>query len=121
MTVTPRRPLRSRQTRWAAALAGWLTRAGVRPNAISALSVVFAGLAGLCLIGAASGGTGRRIVLLLATAGFIQLRLLCNLLDGMVAIATISASSGRTSSWCRSTSRTSTASCPRGRSCRFPS
>lgn len=85
-TETPRRPLRSRQTRWAAVLAGWLTRAGVSPNAISGASVVFAALAGLCLLGAAGGQPGRRIVLLLVAAGGIQLRLLCNLLDGMVAI-----------------------------------
>jgi len=86
VTTSARRPLRSRQTRWAAALAGWLTRAGVRPNTISALSVLFAGVAGLAFVVTAWGPPGRRIALLLAAAAFIQLRLLCNLLDGMVAI-----------------------------------
>jgi phosphatidylglycerophosphate synthase len=87
MTTEPaRRPLRTRQTRWAAALAGWLTRAGVRPNTISGASVLVAGLAGLFFLAGAAGGTGRRVFFTLAAGGFIQLRLLCNMLDGMVAL-----------------------------------
>jgi phosphatidylglycerophosphate synthase len=81
-----RRPLRSRQTRWAAALAGWLAARGVRPNQISVASVVFAGLAGGALaLGPALGGPWHGALLVAAAAG-IQLRLLCNLMDGMVAI-----------------------------------
>jgi phosphatidylglycerophosphate synthase len=81
-----RRPLQSRQTRWAAAMASWLTRRRVPPNAISLASVVFAALAGGCL--AATGGEAPlpRAALLAVAAAMIQLRLLCNLLDGMVAI-----------------------------------
>jgi phosphatidylglycerophosphate synthase len=59
---------------------------GVAPNAISVASLVFAIFAALALAqsGAATGPL--RVVLLLAAAALIQLRLLCNLLDGMVAI-----------------------------------
>ncbi|MFY9561490.1 MAG: CDP-alcohol phosphatidyltransferase family protein [Terriglobales bacterium] len=84
--VPPRRPLKTRQRAWAQALARMLTRAGVAPNAISLTSLVFAVGAGVCL-----GWTARvegfvRPALFLAAAACIQLRLLCNMLDGMVAV-----------------------------------
>ncbi len=81
-----RRPIKARETVWAKALTRWLTRAGARPNQISLLSLLFAGLAGLCLILSRGGPDAHRIALLLAAALLIQLRLLANLLDGMVAI-----------------------------------
>src|SRR5688500_916159 len=81
-----RRPLRSRQTRWASGVAGWLTRRGVRPNQISLASVGFAALAAVCLILSRWAGPPAGAALLLAGAAFIQLRLLCNLFDGMVAV-----------------------------------
>jgi phosphatidylglycerophosphate synthase len=82
-----RRPLKSRDTRWAAAVAGWLARAGVRPNFISLSSLVFAAGSGLCLAlaGSAAADWQWSCLMVLAAAG-IQLRLLCNLFDGMVAI-----------------------------------
>ena len=82
-----RRELRTRQTRWAAALAGWLARRGASPNAISVASVAFASLSGGCY--AATVRTHPAwvdgVLLVVAAAG-IQLRLLCNMLDGMVAV-----------------------------------
>jgi len=83
---TKRRPLRSRETKWAAATARWLRQAGIRPNQISVLSVVFSAVSAMCLILAATGSHSRRAVLFVAAAIFIQLRLLCNLFDGMVAV-----------------------------------
>ena len=83
-----RRPLKSRQTRWAAASAAWLGRRGVTPNAISVVSIGFAVLAGASYAGCAYTGMPPGAVgglLVLACAG-IQGRLLCNLLDGMVAV-----------------------------------
>ena len=85
--IGSRRYLKSRETPWAQALARWVCTTGITPNAISVLSMVFSLLAAVCLMKAgelpsrwaASG------VWLGAAAG-IQLRLLCNLLDGMVAI-----------------------------------
>jgi phosphatidylglycerophosphate synthase len=63
-----------------------LARKGVRPNLISGVSLVFAGLAGVGIIFGPRLGTGWGVGLLVAAAAFIQLRLLCNLLDGMVAV-----------------------------------
>ena len=81
-----RRPLKSRQRGWAITLARLLARAGVSPNAISLASIGFAALAGLALVlTSAAGATLQPLLWLVAAAG-IQLRLLCNLLDGMVAV-----------------------------------
>jgi phosphatidylglycerophosphate synthase len=81
-----RRPLRSRETAWARRTAAWLAAKGVTPNAISQAAVAFAALGGLgfWLSGGAEGWM-RTLCLLLGAAG-CQLRLLCNLFDGMVAI-----------------------------------
>jgi len=73
-----RRPLKSRASGWAVKLAAWLAGTSVTPNQISITSMVFAALAGGAFY---LGG-----LWLLAAALFIQLRLLCNLLDGMVAV-----------------------------------
>ncbi len=81
-----RRPIRARDTKWAAAIAHWLTKRGMKPNQISILSVVCAGLAGACLVFSSNQGLAMKIMFLINAAGFIQLRLLCNLFDGMVAV-----------------------------------
>ncbi len=81
-----RRPIAARETRAAAAIAQALARIGLRPNAISVLSVVFAAAAAACLVfaGRATGFT--QVLCWLGAAGGIQLRLLANLFDGMVAV-----------------------------------
>ncbi len=81
-TVPPenRRPLKSRSSGWAQSLAAFLVRAKASPNAISVTSIVFAALGAWLLVGFLSPWS------LLGAALCIQLRLLCNLLDGMVAI-----------------------------------
>src|SRR6266404_8813583 len=81
MVAMTRRPLKSRGKPWAVQAAQCLARVPVRPNHISLLSMLFALGAGLCLL----LGAGR-VEYFLAAALLIQLRLLCNLLDGMVAI-----------------------------------
>jgi len=81
-----RRPIKARDSRWAASVARWLARVGFRPNGISVLSAVFAGLAGAALAGTSHVGVGGQIALFLLAAAGIQLRLLCNLFDGMVAV-----------------------------------
>jgi len=82
-----RRPLKSRDTKWAVAVAGRLARVGVRPNAISVAGTVFAAMAGggLWLAGETARDWRWSALLILAVCG-MQLRLLCNLFDGMVAI-----------------------------------
>ena len=75
-----RRPLASRSTRWAAFFASTAVRAGFTADGISILSLVFAAAGAAALIWVPAPWN------LLACAAGIQLRLLCNLLDGMVAI-----------------------------------
>lgn len=81
-----RRPLASRGTNWAKTTAQWLAEAGFRPNQISILSFVCASVAGGAFIGAGLTTHVTQAMLFLGAAAFIQLRLLCNLFDGMVAI-----------------------------------
>jgi CDP-diacylglycerol--glycerol-3-phosphate 3-phosphatidyltransferase len=75
-----RRPIAARSSRWAIALSARLARAGVTPNAISLASVAFAAIGGALM-----AFTGHWLGWLVAAA-CVQLRLVCNLLDGMVAI-----------------------------------
>lgn len=81
-----RRPIPSRGAAWAIAAARGLRRAGVRPNQVSVFGVVFGAASGGCLILSATAAPGWRIALLLLAAAGIPLRLLCNLLDGMLAV-----------------------------------
>lgn len=81
-----RRPLASRDTHWAQSIAHWLAKRSITPNQISQASMVAAALAGLSFwVGGLSEGVNHA-ALLLAAALFCQVRLLCNLLDGMVAV-----------------------------------
>jgi phosphatidylglycerophosphate synthase len=82
----PRRILATRNASWARDLARLLGRAGVRPNAVSVASVVFALTACGAFCVAPVVRPGVRIAALLLAAAAIQLRLLCNLLDGMLAV-----------------------------------
>ena len=85
-TVTARRPLKTRQAGWARTFAQFLARHRVSPNGISILSIFCAAGAGVAVFFSARLGTTWRVWLLLAAAAGIQLRLLCNMLDGMVAV-----------------------------------
>lgn len=75
-----RRPLTTRSAGWAKALAAALARARVSPDLISFISIpiALAGMAALLHV------PGPADLVLCAVA--VQLRLLCNLLDGMVAV-----------------------------------
>jgi len=114
--VTPnRRPLKSRQTAWANTLSRALAARRVTPNSISVAGMVFASLGGVCygailwfpmagpslleaphvVHSAASGSVAYSAaflfhwtptLLLLGGVLGAQLRLVCNLLDGMVAV-----------------------------------
>lgn len=75
-----RRPIQARSSAWAKAAASLLVRSHVSPNQVSTASVVFAA------IGAALLVWYRTPAGLLGCAAAIQGRLVCNLLDGMVAI-----------------------------------
>jgi phosphatidylglycerophosphate synthase len=81
-----RRPIRSRQTGWAKAGAAWLARRGVSPDAISAGAIGFSAIgAAAFVVGGLSHGPMRAAAFVLAALS-VQGRLVCNLLDGMVAV-----------------------------------
>ena len=81
MEIANRRPLKSRQAGWAKLAASLLLRSGISADQVSLLGIGFA------LLGAwaAVAAPGEPLLYLLAGLG-IQLRLLCNMLDGLVAV-----------------------------------
>ena len=82
-----RRPIAARHTRWAGFLTNRLVAWGVTPNLISVAGLLAALAASACLAGTArvDETVGRW---LWAAAGLlVPLRLLANMLDGMVAVA----------------------------------
>ncbi len=87
VSTKDRRPLKTRSWRVFQFLATKLAAAGVTPNAISVASVAFAvlGAIGFGITGCWSEAWIVRGGWLLAIAG-IQMRLIANLLDGMVAV-----------------------------------
>ena len=74
-----RRPIAARASGWARSISATLARSPITPNQISVLSIVFAAL-GAWLLWRATP------LALVGAAVCIQLRLVCNLLDGMVAM-----------------------------------
>src|SRR5215470_8918189 len=76
-----RRPLASRDRRWAALFTQALLRTPITPNQISLLGIGFSALGAWALVGAPRTQWG-----FLVGALAIQLRLLCNLFDGLVAL-----------------------------------
>ena len=79
-SIEARRPLKSRSTAWARWLAQRLAQTHITPNQISLASIGFALIGGLLLL------RPDWPVALVFAAICTQLRLLCNLLDGMVAV-----------------------------------
>jgi phosphatidylglycerophosphate synthase len=75
-----RRPSASRDRRWATLAARWVSRTPVTPNQISIFGV------GVSAIGTLAIATWKAPASFLIGAIAIQLRLLCNMLDGMVAV-----------------------------------
>ena len=80
-TRSDRRPLASRNTFWAASATRLLLRTPITADHISLLGIVFSALAGWALVVAPTSPWA-----FLAAAVGIQLRLLCNMLDGLVAV-----------------------------------
>ena len=79
-----RRPIATRNRKWAQAATAWLAARNVSPNAIS-----IAGMCACIVAGIALGVTSivdYRILWIIAALG-AQLRLTANMLDGMVALA----------------------------------
>lgn len=81
-----RRPLRVREVPFVQHTARWLSQQNIHPNTISVASVGCAALAGVCFLLLPNTEGLARIGALVGAALGIQLRLLCNLFDGMVAV-----------------------------------
>jgi phosphatidylglycerophosphate synthase len=80
-----RRPISQRSHSWAKWLTDVLVKSGVTPNFISFTSIVFGTLAGLCFYAIAAVPLPH-FIFCLGAALFCQLRLLANMMDGMVAV-----------------------------------
>ena len=78
--------MKTRQAAWAKALAQLLVKLRVSPNAISLASIFFALGGAVALYFSAQVSDGERALMLVLAMAGIQGRLLCNMLDGMVAI-----------------------------------
>lgn len=78
-----RRPLAVRETALTKRIAVWLSQKNITPNQISLMSIVFAVIGLLSMLWYKASAFS---ILLLVAAACIQLRLLCNLFDGMVAV-----------------------------------
>lgn len=83
--ASDRRPIASRDTALAQRVADWLIARHVAPNTISVFGML-AGVGAGVALAATSIGPAHAGVFWLAGALLVQLRLLCNLFDGMVAV-----------------------------------
>ncbi len=81
--IENRREIKTRNKAWAQRFAAFLAGRKISPNQISVISMFFAALALSAFVWARQAQ--QPALLLLAVLG-IQLRLLCNLFDGMVAV-----------------------------------
>lgn len=79
-----RRPLKTRSNNLAVTFAKWISSKNITPNQISILSIVAAAIASYSLLH--TQNSEFRSFWLIISVVFIQGRLLCNLLDGMVAV-----------------------------------
>ena len=84
--IADRHPIKTRAAGWARAFAAELARGGVSPDLISALGLGFAAVGfGAFALSGLSEGAARTVWLGLGLI-CIQLRLVANMLDGMVAV-----------------------------------
>lgn len=86
LDLSSRRPLASRNTKWAGQASRALAARGITPNQISTASMGFALVGALFFWASAEAGPWLRALALLLAALCCQMRLICNLLDGMVAV-----------------------------------
>jgi phosphatidylglycerophosphate synthase len=81
-----RRPLRTRQYRWPHQLARFFVRTGMTPDDMSLASIACAFVGALAFWRSSIAFEPWRAILLIVAAVFIQLRLVANLLDGLMAV-----------------------------------
>jgi phosphatidylglycerophosphate synthase len=78
-----RRPIKTRSRRWAHDLSRALVRIGLTPNVVSLIGIVIALAAAFLMV---HGASTVNLVWFLISAVLIQIRLLCNMLDGLMAV-----------------------------------
>ncbi|MDO5494930.1 MAG: CDP-alcohol phosphatidyltransferase family protein [bacterium] len=81
-----RRTIPQRSSTWASRAADALAALRLTPNSISVISVLVAALGAAALVTSAFVDGGARVALLVAVAVLLPLRLLLNMLDGMLAV-----------------------------------
>lgn len=81
-----RREVASRNTKWAHTIARKLAESNITPNQISVLSVFFSAIGGGALLFSYLNSSFSYYISFVIYIIGIQLRLLCNLFDGMVAV-----------------------------------
>ncbi len=81
-----RRPLKVRGATWSNKVASYLSQKSITPNQISIASIVFAIFSAICISFIPSAVSYQSWLFPILAALFIQMRLLCNLFDGMVAL-----------------------------------
>jgi phosphatidylglycerophosphate synthase len=88
MEVRNRRPIQTRSKAWAIDLAERLAKSGLSPNQISVIGIGFAVVGALAMLSTRTTPSAPFLCgfLLLIAAVTVQLRLLCNMLDGLVAV-----------------------------------
>lgn len=85
-TSVDRRPITSRDNKLIQRIASWMAKRNFSANGISVSSVIFGACAGACLYFTKEAAGTDLVLLWVASAVFMQFRLLANLFDGMVAI-----------------------------------
>ena len=81
-----RRPLKVRGATWSKNIASYLSKKDITPNQISVASIVFSIFAAIFILLIPSAISYQEFLFPVLAALFIQMRLLCNLFDGMVAL-----------------------------------
>jgi phosphatidylglycerophosphate synthase len=81
-----RRPLKVRGASWSKNIASFLSKKSITPNQISIASIVASIIASIFILLIPNATSSAQWLFPILAALFIQLRLLCNLFDGMVAL-----------------------------------
>lgn len=82
-----RRPIKLRNADWSVTAASFLANMGVTPNQVSVASTLFAAAGSIALLATTRFSSPAAVMAgFVAAALLIQLRLLCNMLDGLIAV-----------------------------------
>jgi len=81
-----RRPLKVRDNKYSVKIAKYLSTKDITPNQISVSSIFFSILSAFCILAINPSSSFQLWFFSILAALFIQMRLLCNLFDGMVAM-----------------------------------